>query len=198
MKATTPAYTCHHCQPSRRRFRVVFFGRRPLPTTLLQIMQPTTPPQARNRLSPGTIKCTHSLLGFEDPLPSECSGPPCIGANPIRQVRMPPHVRLTRPFVRDLHTGLDSLQPTRRMASPARSPPSTHLQTGACSGDRNISDLNRGPSGTQSQSLVGDEQWPWNIQDLTTLVGAPMSNCLCACACPSANNITSLSNCLDV
>lgn len=89
VKATTVAHTCH-CQPSRRRFRMVFFGRRPLPTTLLQIMQPSTPPQARNRLSPGTIKCTHSLLGFEDPLPSECSGPPCIGANPIRQVRMPP------------------------------------------------------------------------------------------------------------
>lgn len=119
---------------------VVVFGRPSPWRTLLQIIKPTTPLQAEPVLSHARM---HSLLALEDPLLSECSGPPCIGASPIRQVKMRPHARLIHPFVRDLQAGLIGLQPTRRIASPAPSPPAAHLQTGACSGDKKISDLNR-------------------------------------------------------
>lgn len=65
------------------------------------------------------------------------------------------HSRLTHPFVRDLHAGLDSLQPTRRIASPARSPPTAHLQTGACSGDKRSQTSTEAPAVSKSVTCWG-------------------------------------------
>lgn len=181
-----------YCQQSRRGLRA-WVSAAPLSTTFLQIIKPITPLQAKVVFSLAYLATapqqptgvfvytTYPLLAFEDPLPSEMQWPTLHRREPHQASQNATTRRLTHPFVRDLHTDLDGLQPTRRMASLARSPPTAHLRTGACSGDRASQTSTEAPAASNSLSCW-EEQRQWHFQDTAMIIEAPMSDYL-VCSC---------------
>jgi hypothetical protein len=118
----------------------------------------------------GTV---YTLAAFEDLLPSECSDPP--GTNPIRQVKCD-HTpdSPTHSFETCMPTWMPCSQP-ERIASPARSTPTAHLQTGRVPVTKDLRPQQRAPADSKSVACWG-RAINRGFKDLVTMVEAPLSD----------------------